>query len=92
MKIVESDNERIHDMMADPHITDVFSKATEESSFGNSLIYFKWTCGGCGARAVADDPNSLYTLFKHDECGYTTKTVDGDLGFMLVLGPECLDR
>ena len=74
----------IEAMLSDPHVQEVVQKALMWVQFGHQ-VYFKWTCGGCGERAAADKPQALHTGWRHEECGYVTKTVDGELGFILII-------
>ena len=82
------DQKMVDAMLNAPHVSKVNSDAiTAVAAAGpGSVIYFKWTCSSCGERATANQPNSLYTRFRHDDCGDTTSAIDGDLGFMLVIG------
>ena len=73
----------IEEMLADPHVAEVVEKFQLRPA--NSTAYFKWTCGSCGERVTCDQPNSLFTSFIHEDCGYETRTQDGDLGFLLVM-------
>lgn len=79
------EQEHINRLLSDPHVSEVLGKADEAISQGGS-VYFKWTCRGCGERATSEDRNGLHPAYLHEDCGYTTDTVDGDLGFVLVLG------
>lgn len=79
-------DDRADEMLRDPHVREVNLNAIEQVTATGGQVYFKWTCGGCGERALANNPNSLHTSFKHEECGYTTRTEDGDLGFLLMFG------
>ena len=72
------------EMLADPHVKRVNADAIEKTQMTGGKVYFKWTCGSCGERATCGKPNSLYCAFTHEDCGYTTKTIDGDLGFALI--------
>jgi len=36
------------------------------------IVYFKFTCGCCGARQTFDKPNTLYQKGTCEECGKTT--------------------
>lgn len=74
----------IENMLLDPHVLEVLTKA--ESTPEGSTVYYKWTCQGCGERVTCDIPNSLYTSFLHVDCGYETLTVEGNLGFLLLIG------
>lgn len=35
----------------------------------NTLCYLKWTCPGCGERAMVETPNVFYEQLLHEECG-----------------------
>ena len=72
----------IEQMLADPKTRDVIDKAYLAIQRG-CIVHFKWTCSSCGERAIADEPNSLHTSWLHTDCGVETRTVDGDLGFLL---------
>ena len=74
-------------MLTDAHVIEVVSKAQQVLEHG-SEVYYKWTCRGCGERAIANQPNALRASWLHEDCGYITKTVDGDLGFLLVIAPK----
>ena len=73
----------ISELYADPHTADVIAKADYVMSLG-STVFFKWTCGGCGERVTCSTPDTLFTSFAHEDCGYVTKTIDGNLGFLVV--------
>lgn len=77
----------IEAMLLDPHIGEVLAKAQEVVAGGRATIYYQWTCRGCGERVMCDDANSLYTSLTHLDCGYETPTIDGDLGFALLMKP-----
>jgi len=77
-------NDKIREMMSDPHVKDVMSKADLLIQAGHD-VYFKWTCGVCGERVMSEKPNILNTSYLHEDCGFETKTVEGDLGFLLVM-------
>ena len=79
----EAENQRASVMLANPHVSEVFGKALEAMKNG-LVIYYKWTCGNCHQRATADEVDSLYESYHHQDCGFTTMTVDGDLGFLAV--------
>ena len=51
-----------------------------------ATILFKLTCQKCGDRFYATEPNGLYLYYTHEDCGYNTDTIDGDLGFSVLLG------
>lgn len=68
-------------LLSDAHAMEVKEKADWWIERGWK-VYFKWTCAGCGDRAVADTANSLHTSYRHDECGHETPTIEGDLGFL----------
>ena len=75
----------IDDLLADQHVREVREQALATPQ--SSVFYYKWTCGGCGKRAISDIPFMLNTSYRHVEegCGYETRTVDGDLGFLLLI-------
>lgn len=73
----------IEEMFLDSHVAEVWAKV--QNTPENSVVYYKWTCGGCGERVTSDQENSLFTSFIHLDCGHETKTVDGNLGFALLL-------
>ena len=73
----------IEEMFLDPHVAEVWAKA--QATPPGSTVFWKWTCNGCGERAASDEENILHTSYKHSDCGYETRTVDGDLGFALLL-------
>ena len=75
----------IEQMLSDPKTSDVIEKANSAIQRG-CIVHFKWTCLGCGKRAIADEPNSLHASWLHTDCGVETRTVDGDLGFLLIAG------
>lgn len=68
-------------------IMDSMQKRADEGA----LTYFKWTCGGCGERVTANDPNTVLTKAKHEEkgdgtpCGYITDTTITGGNFMFIL-------
>lgn len=72
------------DFTLDPHISEVLALANVQIAAGH-IVLFKWTCKGCGERATSLEPNALHVGYLHEDCGYKTLTVDGDLGFMLVM-------
>mgnify|MGYP003394617454 CR=1 FL=1 len=74
--------------LLDPHVREVMTKA--ENTPHGATIFWKWTCGGCGQRVASDEENTLHTSYKHTdpECRYETATVDGDLGFALLIMRE----
>lgn len=74
----------IEEMLLDSYVLDVLSKANEYIKNGGK-IFFKWTCKSCGERATSSESNGLHHSYSHDECGYTTKTIEGDLGFLLIV-------
>ena len=71
--------------MLNPHVKEILVKA-EPLLKGGCEILFKWTCGGCGERITSDQVNEVHCSYIHDEdgCGYTTETVQGDLGFAVL--------
>ena len=71
----------IEEMLLNPHVAEVWAKA--QATPPNSTVFWKWTCGGCKERVASDEENILHTSYKHLDCGYETRTVDGDLGFAL---------
>lgn len=75
------------EMMNDPHVMDVVRKANALIREGGT-VYFKWTCQACGQRATCVEPNALHTSYLHEDCGAETKTINGDLGFLLVIKPK----
>ena len=75
--------DNIEEMLLHAHVAEVWAKA--QATPPGSTVFFKWTCGGCGERVAADQDNTLHTSYLHTDCGYETRTVDGDLGFALLL-------
>ena len=73
----------IRELLADQHVADVYAKAEYVMSLGNT-VHFKWTCKGCGERVMCETPDSLFTSFIHEDCGYETRTIDGNLGFLMI--------
>lgn len=49
---------------------------------GKSKLYFKFTCGGCGARCMFPTPNALYEIGICSDCGHETDVTQA--GFMVV--------
>jgi hypothetical protein len=47
-------------------------------------VFFKWTCGGCGARQTFDTPNVLYTRGKCEECDHVTDLRESGCNYLLV--------
>lgn len=45
------------------------------------FIFQKWTCGGCGARCMANDPNVLTIKCHHEECGFVTDIIQTGCNF-----------
>jgi len=89
-----TEQERISELKADPHVNEVLAKAHELLQAGklHSLvvgpslwtILWKWTCQHCGDRVTSEQPNDLYAYYLHEDCGHETKTIDGDLGFAVM--------
>jgi len=75
---------QIEKIFQDPHVVEVLMKAQEYLTAGAN-VYFKWTCASCQKRAICDVPNTVYPYLRHEDCGYTTPTEDGDLGFLLAM-------
>lgn len=71
-------------LLADRHITETIAKADAAREKGMAIL-FKWTCEGCGERATSGEVNDLYASYVHDDCGYETQTINGDLGFATIL-------
>lgn len=45
-------------------------------------VYFKFTCGHCGARQTFDKPNSIFADGTCEACGETTKDIPA-YGYLL---------
>jgi hypothetical protein len=79
--------------LQDPHVASVLEQVDEakRKSRNATIIYPKWTCGGCGERATANVPGQFHYLWNHEEkldgqiCGYKTLIAEGDLGYAIVL-------
>jgi hypothetical protein len=39
------------------------------------VVFFKWTCAGCGDRVTATTPNTFTHFSKHEDCGHVTDTL-----------------
>jgi PHP family Zn ribbon phosphoesterase len=50
----------------------------------HALAYQKWTCPRCQQRLTMEEPNTLYTSGRCDECGLVSPIFE--CGFMLVMG------
>lgn len=77
------DNLKLTILMADPYIQDILNQAQDIIKRGG-IVYFKWTCTGCGERVISDLSNELATSYKHEDCGHITETVYGNLGFLVI--------
>jgi hypothetical protein len=53
---------------------DELAGSAEEVIKNGGLIFFKWTCLGCGERVTATTPNKFSKYSKHDNCGHITHT------------------
>jgi len=67
--------------MSDLPINELLERADKAIENG-ATIFFKFTCEKCRARQTFEEPNTLFTSGKCEECGYITEIHKG--GFMVM--------
>ena len=60
------------------------AESAEKVIEDGGLFFFKWTCGKCGDRVTATEPNQLTEWSKHDDCGYITHTATTGGNYMVI--------
>jgi hypothetical protein len=67
------------------HTLDVIENAKRQMARG-AKVFFKWTCGRCGARQTFETPNVFHVLGKCEECAHLTdlRTLPANVNFLLM--------
>jgi hypothetical protein len=55
-----------------------------------ATVYQKWTCGKCGARVTANNPNMLTMYGHHEDCGHVTDLVVRGCNYVAMGSPEVM--
>ena len=61
------------------------AESAEEVIQQGGVVYFKWTCRGCGERVMSSTPNTFHTSMLHEDCGYTTNTEETGGNYLVML-------
>jgi ribosomal protein S27E len=72
----------MNDDVLDYPLDEIVEKANTALKTG-ALVFFKWTCKGCGVRQTFERANTLYTEGQCEECGTITSLKERGCNFML---------
>lgn len=65
---------------------DEVAKTAKQAVADGAVVYQKWTCGGCGGRLTANNPNTFCPLLLCEECGHMTDVKTTGCNFLMILG------
>lgn len=57
------------------HLHEVLKAANEHVALG-ARVWFKFTCGKCGARQTFEEPNAFYKDGECEDCKHVTSLLD----------------